>query len=128
MTKKILIIEDSQSVAAMLLSQVQKAGFEVVVAPDAMMGTKECVRWRPDLVILDLMLPAGGGTAVLRNMKQSVYTQQIPVIVLTGSTDPTVRKPILEFGVSTFLQKPHDPEELIALIHKTLGSDPSKPA
>ena len=127
MTKKILIIEDNPAVAALLVSELQHAGYEILVAPDAMMGTQGCLRWRPDLVILDLMIPAGGGHAVLKNMKQSVYTSTLPVLVLTGSTDPAVRRLILEFGVTYFLQKPHNAQELLAMIKKAIGRDASLP-
>jgi DNA-binding response OmpR family regulator len=121
MAAKILVIEDNTSTAAILISQLKHAGFDALGAPDAMLGTKECVRWQPDLVILDLMLPAGGGVGVLRNIRQSMYSRNTPVIVLTGTSDPAARKQILDFGVSTFIQKPHDPVELIALIKKILG-------
>jgi DNA-binding response OmpR family regulator len=121
MSKKILVIEDSPSIVALLVSQLQQAGFETIGAPDAMLGIKECVRWRPDLVVLDLMLPAGGGVAVLRSMKQSIYLRTTPVIVLTGSQDPHVQKQILEFGIKDFIQKPHNKEELLARINKALG-------
>jgi len=121
MAKKILIVEDNSSIAEMLRTQVQKAGYEAVIALDAMLGTRECVRLRPDLVILDLMLPAGGGVSVLRSLRRSLFTKQTPVIVLTGTQDPAMRKQVLEFGVNIFLQKPHDPDELMALIAKLLS-------
>jgi DNA-binding response OmpR family regulator len=121
MAKKILIIEDNESMGALLLTQLQKAGFEVLHTPDAMLGTKECIRWRPDLVLLDLMLPAGGGLGVLRSMQKSVYTKNTPVIVLSGSNDPALHKQVQEFGIQAFITKPHDPDYLIARINSTLG-------
>lgn len=124
MAKKILIIEDNTSFAALVHSQLQKVGFEAMVAPDAMLGTKEVNRWRPDLVLLDLMLPAGGGVSVLRNMRQSIYMKNVPVLVITGSDDPALRKQILELGVNSILQKPYKPQELIDLIHQMLGTPP----
>jgi DNA-binding response OmpR family regulator len=119
--KKILIIEDNMSFGALLSSQLQKAGFDTQVAPDGMLGTKQATQWRPDLVLLDLMLPAGGGIGVLRNMKKSIYTLNTPVIVLTSSNDAALRKEIMELGIQTILQKPYNPEELVALINQTLS-------
>jgi DNA-binding response OmpR family regulator len=124
MAKKILIIEDNESMGALEASQLQKAGFETLLVPDAMLGTREASRWKPDLVLLDLMLPAGGGVGVLRSMKQSIYTKNIPVLVVTSSTDANSRKQVLEMGVQTVIQKPYKPEELIDLIHKILGITP----
>jgi two-component system, OmpR family, response regulator AdeR len=121
MSKKILIVEDNQSTGALLASQLQKAGFEVLLAPDAMVATKEANRWKPDLVILDLMLPAGGGTSVLKNMKKSVYTATTPVIAVTASLDPRLRDEMKLMGVHICLQKPYPHEELIRLIQQSLG-------
>ena len=118
---KILIVEDNASVAELLGFQLKSAGFEFFIAPDAMIGVQKCVSWRPDLVLLDLMLPAGGGLAVLRNMKNSIYTRDIPVIVLTGSTDLAMKKQLLEFNVRTLIQKPHDPHDLMLNIKSALN-------
>jgi DNA-binding response OmpR family regulator len=126
MAKKILIIEDNQSFGLLVSSQLQKAGFETRLTPDAMLGIKEATQWRPDLALLDLMLPAGGGLGVLRSLRRLTPTQNLPVLIMTGSNDPTLRKQVLELGVQTILQKPYKPEELIALIHQTLGTTPAQ--
>lgn len=128
MGHKILIIEDSDSFGALLKSQLQKAGFDTLLVPDAMLGIKQTGQWKPDLVLLDLMLPAGGGVAVLRSIRQSVYTKTTPVLILTGSTDMALRKQILDLGVQTILQKPYKLDDLLSLIHNTLGIPPAAAA
>jgi len=74
------------------------------------------MRLRPSLIILDLMLPGGGGLSVLRKIRRSYLTQSIPVIVLTGMQDDDHKKQVIEFGVEGYLQKPYDPAELLASI------------
>ena len=118
--KKILIVEDTKSILTLLMMQFQKSGFDVQGAPDAMLGTRACTQWRPDLVILDLMLPAGGGIAVLRFIRQSVHTSAIPVIVLTATESPAMRKTVTDFGVYSFLTKPHDPDVLMKQVKNAL--------
>jgi len=121
--KKILIVEDNKSVLNLLVEQFRSAGYDTHGVPDAMLGTKESLHWRPDLLILDLMLPAGGGVSVLRQFRASVHTKKTPVLVLTGTDDAALRKQILDFGVSSFLKKPHDPQELMALARRALGEE-----
>lgn len=121
MPQKILIIEDSKSVAQLVSDQLTKAGYETHIALDAMLGISESIRWRPDLILLDLMLPAGGGVSVLKTVKNSTLTQKTPVLVLSSATDPEIRKQVLSFGVQTILQKPHDPETLLSSIREMIG-------
>ncbi len=75
----------------------------------------------PDLIILDLMLPGGGGLGVLVRLKMSVLTNDIPVLVLTGMQDPDYKEKVLEKGVDAYLQKPYDPVELLTEIKRLIG-------
>ncbi len=118
--KKILIIEDERDTAKVIAKRLTQSGFDVVLAGDAYQGVAMTHKEDPDLIILDLMLPAGGGHAVLQNIGASITTSSIPVIVFTGMQDEEYKKKILSEGVEVYLEKPQDPDELIKIINNIL--------
>jgi len=117
---KILIIEDEPDISKVLNKRLSEAGFDVAVAADAYQGVELAHREKPDLIILDLMLPAGGGISVLKNLKYSAHVSSIPIVVLTGMKDEENKKKILEEGVRAYMEKPYNPDELIATIRNIL--------
>ena len=117
---KILIIEDNPEIAGLIRDSLIAQGFEATTCPDAYQGIEFTHRMKPDLILLDLMLPAGGGFNVLENVKLSVHTKGIPVIVLTASKDSKHKDKALELGVVAFLEKPFDFKELINKIKEVL--------
>src|SRR5436853_3252814 len=98
MPGKILIIEDDKEMATVLSMRLTKAGFEVKTAQDATFGVKEAHQSKPNLIILDLGLPAGGGFAVLERVKLSTHTNQIPIFVLTGSGEDQAKEKAIKLG------------------------------
>jgi DNA-binding response OmpR family regulator len=118
--RKILVVEDELDIAKVLLRRLKDAGFETECAQDAYLAIKFCHDFDPDLVILDLMLPAGGGLFVLKNIRLSPKTSTIPVLVLTGIKDEEYKKKVLDQGVSAYMEKPYDHQELIDTINKLL--------
>jgi DNA-binding response OmpR family regulator len=119
---KILVIDDDFQLAAALADFLHGEGFESYSALDALTGLQMLKRTRPDLVLLDLMLPAGGGQLVLEGMKNS-DARQTPVIVFTASTDRALKRSLLPLGVNSVLQKPVDPKLLVAEIRRLLPPD-----
>lgn len=119
--KKILVVEDEEDIAVLVSKRLRLEGYAVTRVPDALQAMQLIQKTRPDLVILDLMLPAGGGLSVLERMKMSVFAQDTPVIILTGTQDPAQKKKVLELGVEAFLQKPYDPETLLSEIRRALA-------
>jgi DNA-binding response OmpR family regulator len=117
---RILIIEDDLDVTKVLLRRLTLSGFEVVVAADGYEGVKSAHKEKPDLILLDLMLPCGGGTSVLTNLKMSPHTAFIPVVVLTAIKDEARKQDIIKEGVAAYLEKPYNPEELIKTIKDVL--------
>ncbi|MFH1406646.1 MAG: response regulator [Candidatus Omnitrophota bacterium] len=113
---KILIIEDEQDLARALRRQLVDRKFEVICAYDAYQGLKLAQDNVPDLIILDLMLPAGGGLGTLKNIKMSAKTGHVPVIVLTGMKNDELKKKVKEEGVEAYLEKPYDINELVGVI------------
>ncbi|HTZ11308.1 MAG TPA: response regulator transcription factor [Candidatus Margulisiibacteriota bacterium] len=118
---KILIIEDEPDTAKVVARRLTQGGFEVVVAVDAYEGVKLAHKERPDLIILDLMLPAGGGVSVLEKIRMSADIRTTPVVVLTGSKNEDYKQRIIDQGVEAYLEKPYEPDVLISTIQEILN-------
>ena len=118
---KVLIIEDDADTAKALEKRMSSMGLETAVACDAYYGTAFINKERPDLVLLDLMMPAGGGISVLKNMKLSDRTKNIPVIVLTAIGNDEYKRLAMSLGANVYMEKPYNAEELIKTVKKLLG-------
>ncbi len=117
---KILIIEDDVDLATVLQMNLVSKGFDVFVAHDAIQGTASAHQKKPDLIILDINLPAGGGLSILNNVKASVNTKMIPIIILSGSDDEKLIHDVLHGGVEDYIKKPYDLEDLCTRINHIL--------
>lgn len=120
--KKILIIEDERDVAKVLAARLKIAGYDIMVAIDGVQGVQFTHIYKPDLIILDLKLPAGDGLSVLENLRLSAYAGSIPVVVLTGIKDEECKNKVMEKGVDAYFEKPYNPEELISAIRNILNA------
>ncbi len=124
---KILIVEDEIDTAKVIEKRFITAGFKTLVAFDAYNATALLRKEKPELVILDLMLPAGGGITVLKNLRSFSDRRDVPVLVLTASSDKVYIKEVMDIGVEAFLSKPYDPDVLIEtakdLIHGGRGNN-----
>jgi DNA-binding response OmpR family regulator len=118
--KSILIIEDNQELALAIAMFLKGNGYAVSVAYDATFGIMNTHKSKIDLVILDLGLPGGGGFYVLENIKKSVRTFDVPVIILTAKIEEGLEKKAREKGACEFFTKPCDMEKLLATIQTIL--------
>jgi DNA-binding response OmpR family regulator len=105
-SKKILVVEDEVQLAAALELKLTQAGYKVLKAPDGQTGMNLVTTEKPDLIILDLMMPVMDGKTMLRRLRDIPEFKNLPVIVLTnaGSTDNMTEMKSL-FGASDFLIK-----------------------
>jgi len=124
MDKRILVIEDDRELADLIVERLIGEGFETSHVIDGLMGVSEAHKFKPHLIILDLMLPGGGGLNVLDKLKMSTHTRHIPIIVLTGSDNDELKKKVLDCGISSYMQKPYDGKKLVEEIWKILRVDP----
>ncbi|MDD5216486.1 MAG: response regulator [Candidatus Omnitrophica bacterium] len=121
--RKILIIEDELDITKLLSFRLRKIGFEVLTAHDGEAGLREAREKRPDLIILDLMLPELSGEEVckaIRECDDEIFSQT-PIIMVTakiGEVDRIIGKVI---GANSYITKPFDIEKLVEEIHKILG-------
>ncbi|MFA6601222.1 MAG: response regulator [Candidatus Omnitrophota bacterium] len=106
--KKILVIEDEEDFAQLMCVRLQGAGYETHHAADGIQAYEMVRKSKPDLVVLDLMLPGGDGLSILKKIRRSVQTREIPVAVMTAKEDPHYKEWIVAEGVSCYFQKPCD--------------------
>ncbi len=116
---KILIIEDEADVAKALSIRLKANGYDVAIAADSIQGVSLAKKEKPDLIILDIMLPGGGGFAVSERLKEDVETWDIPIIILTGI--PGTEEKAYKAGARFYFQKPYKPEELLKAIREITG-------
>jgi len=115
---KILVVDDEQDVAKALKVRLKANGYNVVLAYDSVQAFTVANQEKPDLIILDIMIPGGGGFVVAERLKQSTATHHIPIIFLTGISGGEERA--YKVGASGYVMKPYHPDELLETIHRAL--------
>jgi DNA-binding response OmpR family regulator len=118
--RKILIIEDDLDFLEILQKRFAQHSFEVFVALDAFQATELAHTEKPDLILLDLKLPGGGGQDILNNIRLSVHTKTIPIVISTATHDRETRKTFERQGVVAYFEKPYEVENLILKIKEIL--------
>jgi CheY-like chemotaxis protein len=119
MTKgKILIVDDEQDVAKALKVRLKANGYSVLVASDSVQAFIMANKEKPDLIILDIMIPGGGGLVVAERLKQSTATHHIPIIFLTGISGGEEKA--YKVGASGYVMKPYQPEKLLEAIQDAM--------
>ncbi|MEN6616554.1 MAG: response regulator [Syntrophorhabdus sp.] len=120
---KILIVDDDPEIHKLLRAKMIQEGYGVMSASDAYGAIQTARREKPDLIILDIMLPGGGGLHALKNIRLLSDTASIPVVILTGSEDAEIKQKIIEHGVQGYLQKPFEYQTVSGKIAELLKSD-----
>ncbi len=122
MSHRILIIDDEddiREVAAMSLETV--AGWEVIVANSGAQGLARAASYRPEAILLDVMMPGMDGPTTFRALRSNPDTANIPVLFLTAKVQATDRRQFADLGVEAVLVKPFDPLTLSTQIAGALG-------
>ena len=112
----ILIVDDDEDLRVLASRALQKAGHRVIEAPGGNEGIRMIEQRKPDLVLLDLFMPAPDGFEVLRRLRSCEETRQLPVVVLTGHGDEESARNSFEMGATDFLSKPFTPPQLAARV------------
>jgi DNA-binding response OmpR family regulator len=119
--KKILIVDDDPHLLLGLTAKLKANGYKVMCATDALSAITVARKEAPDLVILDLGLPAGDGFLVLERMRSLADLVATPVIVLSARDPADNKKRALDAGAVAFFQKPPDSHEFLTEIRQALG-------
>jgi DNA-binding response OmpR family regulator len=122
--QKVLVIKDDAVARADLQARLGAAGYLVAQAADAASAMTVVNREHPDLILLDLGLPAGDGYLVLERLRKIAAFAAIPVLVITGRSDAETRQRVANLGVPPMLSKPVDTEALLAAVRASLETKP----
>jgi two-component system alkaline phosphatase synthesis response regulator PhoP len=125
MSKKILVIDDEPKIVEICQDYLRAAGFEVVSAGDGLQGLTTARREKPDLVVLDLMMPGMDGLDVCRGLRREGNT---PIIMLTARVEESDKLVGLELGADDYITKPFSPRELVARVRVVLRRVSGDPA
>ncbi|MBM7701239.1 response regulator transcription factor [Metabacillus iocasae] len=118
MSKKLLVVDDEQSISTLLQYNLQQAGFTVVTAADGEEGYNKALEENPDLMVLDLMLPKMDGIEVCKKLRQQKV--MIPILMLTAKDDEFDKVLGLELGADDYMTKPFSPREVVARVKAIL--------
>lgn len=126
--KRILLIEDEEDIAALIKLQAEISGYKLHVEVDGINGYRAIEREKPDLVILDIMLPGQNGLDVCRKMKSHPDLKNIPVVILSAKGEELDMVLGLELGADDYVAKPFSPKVLFSRIKAILrrGKEPEK--
>ena len=119
---KILIVEDDKNVLKALVIRLHARGYEVVTAQDAVMALAAVRDERPDLVLLDISLPAGNGFEVASRIRDEPAVANTPLIFITASRRPGLRERAEGLGAAAFFEKPYEAQQLLDSVEATLGT------
>lgn len=120
MENSVLVVEDETDVADLLRYNLTRAGFAVTVAKTGNEGLDLARKSRPDIIVLDLMLPGLTGHEICRALKGDSNTASIPIVMLTAKCEPHERIKGLELGADDYVTKPFSPRELVLRVQALL--------
>jgi two-component system, OmpR family, alkaline phosphatase synthesis response regulator PhoP len=123
MKRKILLVEDEKGIALALRHTLNGAGYDVWPAEDGMAGLEIALSKRPDLILLDLVLPKLNGFLVLEGLKQNEGTKTIPVFVISAKAEETDIRKARKLGAAEYLVKPFRSAELLTLISQYINKE-----
>lgn len=120
---KLLLIEDEEDIAALIKLQADLSGYKMIVETDGINGYRAVERERPDLVILDIMLPGQSGLDVCRKIKHNPELKGLPVIILSAKSEELDVVLGLELGADDYVTKPFSPKVLFSRVKAVLRRD-----
>lgn len=120
MRQTILVVDDEPDIVEIIQYNLEKSGFDVIVAADGPAALEKARDETPDLIVLDLMLPGLEGTDVCRILKQEERTRSIPILMLTAKSEEIDRIIGLELGADDYVVKPFSPREIALRIRNIL--------
>ena len=122
--KKILIVEDDEKSLYLARFVLEKEGYKVIEARDGLEALDKTSKETPDLILMDMQLPNLDGYEATKRIKADERLAKIPVIALTAYAMKGDREKTLEAGCSGYIEKPIDPETIIAQIKQVIGEEP----
>ena len=123
MAKRVLIADDEEDVKDVMRMFLETRGYEVETAYDGLDALDRVKAWRPDVVLLDIMMPVVDGIQVCKTIKADEATKKIPVIMVSAASKREKEGVAYEAGAEAYVLKPFDPEELARVVEKCLAGE-----
>ena len=122
--KKILIVEDDKDICKALAIRLKSCNYQVDIAEDAVTGVNHVVKNNPDLILMDISIPAGNGFILAERVRALPGIGNIPIIFMTANKQPELKQKAEEMGAAAFFEKPFDSNMLITKISQLLPVNP----
>ena len=122
MPKKIMVVDDEPYIARVIKFKLEQEGYAVISANDGITGLDRIRQEKPDLVLLDVMMPGLTGYEVCQQVKADADLQGIPVVFLTAKGQERDREQGLNLGASDYITKPFSPNRLLELVKSMIGN------
>lgn len=119
--KKILLVDDSETILQMEQMILQQSGYELATARDGQEGIAKALEFKPDLILMDVLMPGLDGFAALRRLRQDSHTSAVPIVMVTSKAELESMETGYENGCSDYIVKPIDGLELVAKVRNLLG-------
>lgn len=119
--KAVLVADDDADILALVAFRLERAGYRVIQASDGEQALRAALEHRPDLAVLDVMMPKLTGLDVTRAIRQNEETANMPVILLTARVQDADITRGFDAGADDYLRKPFNPQELRARVQAVLG-------
>lgn len=120
MSKKILVIDDEPELVKAVKIRLESNGYEVETAYDGPTGLEKTKEFKPDLILLDIIMPGMNGYEVSKKLKAEPDTKDIPIIIFTASQQRELEEKCKEVGVTDFITKPFETSDLLNMVNKFL--------
>lgn len=117
-SKRVLVVEDDDHIAEGLRLNLSFEGYDVKISPDGMTALHDWKEWKPDLIVLDIMLPEIDGVSVLRNIR--LENERVPILVLSAKSSPDDKVECFSYGADDYLQKPFNLNEFLLRVERLL--------
>ncbi len=121
MLGRVLIIDDEPELVKAVEVRLKANGYDVEVAYDGKAGIDKAKEVRPDLILLDFVMPMMDGYEVARELMADIEIKQIPIVVLTASQQKDLKTRFREIGINAFIVKPFETSELLDMVNKYLS-------
>lgn len=127
MANRVLVVDDDRKITRLVQSYLEQAGMTVLAAYDGETAMHQIRRERPDLVVLDIMLPGQDGWSITRWLRGDPHLAAIPIVMLTARVEDVDKLVGFELGADDYLTKPFNPQELVARVRAVLRRARSEP-
>ncbi|HAD81916.1 MAG: hypothetical protein A2509_02800 [Candidatus Edwardsbacteria bacterium RIFOXYD12_FULL_50_11] len=121
MAKKIMVVDDEPYIARVIKFKLEQEGYTVISANDGQSGLQKIKEEKPDMVLLDVMMPGLSGYEVCQKIREDAELAGIPVVILTAKGQERDREQGLSMGASDYITKPFSPNRLLELVKSMIG-------